>query len=208
MSRDLALHATVMLAAHRKWCRASGHAFPEVFAQLLDALAAGGVQAQPATEQFAVARDGASYSAAHKWVWSQRGPAADHDCAHCGRPARHWAYDHRDPDERVDPKCGLVYSLNPGRYRPLCGPCHGLFDDKRGQARTFGQPYSTLRDDQTVVPLLVDSAAAARRLGVSVRTLRRMTKDGRLPAVKVGGAVRFRLATLEQYAHDLEVKSA
>jgi hypothetical protein len=35
-----------------------------------------------------------------------------------------WAYDGADPAERTEPGRGRRYSLDPGRYRPLCRFCH------------------------------------------------------------------------------------
>ena len=42
----------------------------------------------------------------------------------------------------------------------------------------------------------VTPTEAARRLGVSVRTVRRMITRGELPSVKIGGARRVRLASV------------
>jgi len=38
-----------------------------------------------------------------------------------------WAYDHGDPNERVDSRRG-PYSVDPSHYLPLCVPCHRAFD--------------------------------------------------------------------------------
>jgi len=70
-----------------------------------------------------------SYAAAHRRVYRLRGPAVSKACQRCGAPAKHWAYDHSDPDERRNDQ-GLAYSLDPARYRPLCRPCH-VHDDAR-----------------------------------------------------------------------------
>jgi hypothetical protein len=68
------------------------------------------------------------YSFAHRKVYRLRGKASDHACAHCGRPARHWAYDHADPGARVDPRRGGPFSLDPAHYLPLCAACHRILD--------------------------------------------------------------------------------
>ena len=71
------------------------------------------------------------YGAAHGRVRSDRGDVAAMACRDCGSPARHWSYDHDDPDEMVsdDPRtAGIAYSLNPDHYSPRCVPCHKRFD--------------------------------------------------------------------------------
>jgi hypothetical protein len=70
------------------------------------------------------------YQFAHYKVSRLRGKAKDQTCAHCGEPARHWAYDHEDPAERFDPRRGGPYSVDPGHYVPLCHRCHTAFDRK------------------------------------------------------------------------------
>lgn len=45
----------------------------------------------------------------------------------CGDQARHWAYDHADPDEIHRPD-GIAYSGKPEHYVPLCVPCHKRAD--------------------------------------------------------------------------------
>ncbi len=49
---------------------------------------------------------------------------------------------------------------------------------------------------QAMPPMLVPVTVAAERLGVSVPTVRRLVRSGRLPSVKVGSSVRVDLATL------------
>ena len=72
-------------------------------------------------------RDDVGTRAAHDRVRTDRGPATDYACTDCGRPAAHWSYDHRDPDERTSPE-GYPYSLNTEHYEPRCVPCHKHFD--------------------------------------------------------------------------------
>lgn len=69
----------------------------------------------------------ATYDAVHQRMRRLNGPARDHACNHCGRPARHWAYKHGDPQELVDDR-GYGYSLDPSFYIPLCVPCHKSYD--------------------------------------------------------------------------------
>lgn len=46
---------------------------------------------------------------------------------------------------------------------------------------------------------LIDTAAAAERLGVSERSVRRMVFEKTLAYVKVGGSVRFDPADVDRY---------
>lgn len=76
-------------------------------------------------------RDDAGYSAAHGRVHSEHGRAASHMCVDCGSPARHWSYNHDDPDERLSRTArikGIAFSLDPMHYSPRCVPCHKRFD--------------------------------------------------------------------------------
>jgi len=66
------------------------------------------------------------YGTAHERVRDQRGKASDYECSNCGSRAKHWAYDHEDPDERLS-EMG-PYSVNPEFYMPMCVPCHKRFD--------------------------------------------------------------------------------
>jgi hypothetical protein len=67
-----------------------------------------------------------SYSGAHMRLRDLRGPASEQPCANCGKQARHWAYDHADPDERQSPEG--PYSTDPTHYLALCVPCHKKAD--------------------------------------------------------------------------------
>jgi hypothetical protein len=69
-------------------------------------------------------QDDAKYDAAHARVRSERGKASYHECEKCGKEARDWSYDGSDPNERICPRRGCVYSLDPRYYRPLCRSCH------------------------------------------------------------------------------------
>jgi hypothetical protein len=70
--------------------------------------------------------DDATYVVAHQRVRAWRGSASTHPCADCGTKARHWSYDHADPEERTSDKG--PYSLDPNRYVPRCVSCHKKFD--------------------------------------------------------------------------------
>lgn len=69
----------------------------------------------------------ATYYAAHQRVRAARGPARHHVCVDCAVQARHWSYDHDDPNGRVSAD-GLPYSPDPAHYSPRCVPCHKRFD--------------------------------------------------------------------------------
>lgn len=68
-----------------------------------------------------------TYHAAHVQVREILGRASDRNCLDCGAPAKHWAYDHCDPDEIRD-LLGRAYSADHQRYRSLCVLCHRRFD--------------------------------------------------------------------------------
>lgn len=52
----------------------------------------------------------------------------------------------------------------------------------------------------TMDPLLVTAREAAKLLSICERTLFGLTKDGELPAVRIGRAVRYRLEDLKEWA--------
>lgn len=82
------------------------------------------------------------YSAVHEKLNRLRGRPETHACAHCGKPATDWAYDHEnpDPDAKVFEKQGNVYSLKPEYYMPLCRSCHVHFD--KGDHCNSGHEYT------------------------------------------------------------------
>jgi hypothetical protein len=71
--------------------------------------------------------DAVTYKDMHARVVRARGRASEHACVDCGKPARHWSYDHADPAEKSAPK-GWAYSLDVAHYEPRCVPCHKRFD--------------------------------------------------------------------------------
>lgn len=76
--------------------------------------------------------DVAGYTAAHQRCRSDRGRVQDLECVDCGHPARHWSYNHDDPDELLGMSGRstslIAYSLDPSHYSPRCVPCHKRFD--------------------------------------------------------------------------------
>jgi hypothetical protein len=68
------------------------------------------------------------YRAVHTRVVKVRGPAADHPCADCGAPARHWSYIGR-----------VGFSLSVGDYEPRCCSCHQYYDLAHHAQKTVKQ---------------------------------------------------------------------
>lgn len=73
---------------------------------------------------------GVTYSGAHLRVGRVRGSASGYPCTHCDETAKHWAYDHEDPNELTGIAYGREarYSADPQHYIPLCVACHHRFD--------------------------------------------------------------------------------
>jgi hypothetical protein len=102
--------------------------------------------ARPSEPIKAWGADDIAYPAAHARVKSLRGLASTHQCNHCSEQAAHWAYDHGDPDEKIEPayqgKFDVPFSLDPAHYMPLCASCHRRFDVAAARRRraTAGTP--------------------------------------------------------------------
>jgi hypothetical protein len=101
--------------------------------------------APPATgpRHWAWSNHAIGYGTAHDRVRRARGSARNQTCQRCTNPARHWAYDHSDPNERQTHD-GIPFSVDPNRYIPLCVPCHKRMDlarleVTRGRRRTAAQ---------------------------------------------------------------------
>lgn len=76
-------------------------------------------------------RGACGYGAMHDRLRRDRGSASQRVCVDCGGPARHWSYDHLDPEVLVDARLGIPYSRKEEHYEPRCVPCHKLFDLNR-----------------------------------------------------------------------------
>lgn len=94
----------------------------------------------------------------------------------------------------------------PAEIRLLTRIARSIVEGFRPEAASAGQPV----DEGGVVPdggpmsaHLVTYEQAARRLAVSPRTVRRLTKDGELPTVKVGSSPRVHVRDLETFAESL-----
>ncbi len=70
-------------------------------------------------------RDVIKYRGLHTRLVVARGPASDYVCA-CGRQAREWSYDGKDPDELC--QGSLRFSTKLEHYLPQCRRCHRLQD--------------------------------------------------------------------------------
>lgn len=75
------------------------------------------------------------YGAAHIRIRKSRGSATKYPCSNCTAMASEWAYDHTDPEERVDARFGRPYSVDQDRYMPLCVSCHRAFDASQAKAK-------------------------------------------------------------------------
>ena len=64
--------------------------------------------------------------------------------------------------------------------------------------------YKPDEDDE---PIGLRPAEAAARLGISITTLYRLRVAGRIPFVKLDGAVIFRVASLDQFLLESEQRS-
>jgi len=59
-------------------------------------------------------------------------------------------------------------------------------------------------DDDAGEPLAVRPRQAAAKLGISESTLDRLRKAGRIPFVKLDGAILYRVASLDQFLVEAE----
>lgn len=56
--------------------------------------------------------------------------------------------------------------------------------------------------DTALQDRLLRAPEAAARLGVGIRTVFRLRDHGRLPEVRIGGAIRFRLSDIHRLVRD------
>ena len=69
------------------------------------------------------------YITAHERIRGTRGKAVGYACSSCSSRADEWAYNHDSPDPNaVADGIGRVYSNDPSFYKPMCRPCHRLYD--------------------------------------------------------------------------------
>ena len=79
---------------------------------------------------------------------------------------------------------------------------------RRRQEATSVDGWAALADGGDVNPLLTTLDGAADRLSIGRRSVQRLVAAGRLPAVRVGGATRVRLADLDRYVDELDSATA
>lgn len=70
----------------------------------------------------------ASYAYAHHRVRWTRGPAGDHACVTCGRPAEQWALDYGAHHAEWLAAPEGTFSLDVTAYVPMCKRCHWAVD--------------------------------------------------------------------------------
>jgi excisionase family DNA binding protein len=72
-----------------------------------------------------------------------------------------------------------------------------------GQDRPkFGELPNLAENDLVPTPLLLDDRAAAQRLGVSARTVRRLRANGALPSVRAGKRRLIRVTDVEAFVQN------
>lgn len=71
--------------------------------------------------------DNVSYMGVHTRLMRMKGHPDQFDCGTCGKPAKEWAYDHKDADEKPNKK-GHMYSAKIEHYVPMCISCHRKAD--------------------------------------------------------------------------------
>jgi hypothetical protein len=92
-----------------------------------------------------------TYCTAHYRVKKLRGAASTHPCTHCGKVAKHWAYDHADPHELTSDRG--PYSPDPSHYLPLCQSCHKKFDGGTFEERFWSKvSKDILGPDDAILP--------------------------------------------------------
>jgi len=72
--------------------------------------------------------DSASYGTVHDRLRRQRGSASVYTCTDCEGPAYEWSYDGLDPEQKLCPKRGMIYSLKMEHYVARCVRCHRRHD--------------------------------------------------------------------------------
>lgn len=76
--------------------------------------------------------DNIGYTAVHQRLRRIRGNPGQHRCARCTEPAKQWAYDHTDPNEKTSNNG--PYSTDLARYLPACLSCHWQMDHVEAKA--------------------------------------------------------------------------
>lgn len=119
----------------------------------------------------------------HLRIQRERGKASEHLCA-CGADAHEWSYIGGDPDEKLDPRKDMAYSLDLNYYVPRCRSCHRAADVQHGERN----PNAKLTDADVVA---IRSAVAAgelqrvvaKRFGVGQTHVSRIVRGAQRKAV-------------------------
>lgn len=114
--------------------------------------------------------DQPTYEAMHSRLNYRQGLARRHPCVDCGAPARHWSYDHQDPNELTSPK-GLEYSTNPKHYQPRCRTCHHDLD-KRYRRSGIPRLHSLAKELEPQIRTAVYERERARKFGDFAKMVR------------------------------------
>lgn len=61
--------------------------------------------------------------------------------------------------------------------------------------------------EEKLEPLVVNATEAARLLGLSERTLYKLTKAGKVPHKRLGGRVLYPLDALRRFVNEIDVKN-
>ena len=69
------------------------------------------------------------YLTIHLRLRKYRGEPENYICT-CGKPAKEWSYNHKDPHEKTDTVSGVKvpYSVDLDFYSPTCISCHRKLD--------------------------------------------------------------------------------
>lgn len=82
--------------------------------------------------------DDIDYLHFHQRLNYARGNPGDHACVACGGPSQEWAYDHADPNEKVElrGKFLTAFSTDFDHYKPMCISCHRTMDKAFARTRS------------------------------------------------------------------------
>lgn len=81
--------------------------------------------------------DEVNYCVVHQRLKKTKGSARGYKCESCGKQAKHWAYNHSSPDERMEEVSGYILPFSPNLedYIPMCVPCHKALDLSASKSR-------------------------------------------------------------------------
>ncbi|MGP4088351.1 hypothetical protein [Streptomyces sp. KR55] len=103
-----------------------------------------------------------TYDAVHKRIRAERGPAAHHACAWCGRTADDWAYQHNGCASELLSPSGHPYSPDLSCYKPLCWEDHRTFDRLINQDSELSRLRLLVRSAESFLSVTDERAAFDR----------------------------------------------